>query len=74
MDMAFSLELRGYDRQKVDEILGRATAAMDSASQAERSAMAAELRSAQFGLVMRGYSRRQVDAHIQRVGAELSRG
>jgi cell division septum initiation protein DivIVA len=73
MDIDFGAELRGYDKDQVNAVLARATTAVESASQVERSAMAAELSGIHFRLAMRGYIRERVDAHVSKVLQELRR-
>jgi cell division septum initiation protein DivIVA len=73
MDIDFGAELRGYDKDQVNAVLARAMTAVESTSQAERSAMAAELTGIQFRLAMRGYVRQQVDAHVSYILQELRR-
>jgi hypothetical protein len=73
MDIDFGAELRGYDKDQMNAVLARAVNAVESTSQAERSAMAAELTGIQFRLAMRGYIRERVDAHVSGLLQELSR-
>jgi DivIVA domain-containing protein len=62
-----------YDQRQVDAINARAMQAIESGSQGQRSAMAAELDSIQFRVVMRGFDRDQVGAHLSKLLQELRR-
>jgi DivIVA domain-containing protein len=72
MTFDFTIVLRGYDRQQVDALLGRASAALAAGSDPAQRARAEEaLRAADFTVVLRGYDRTQVDGAVQMMLREL---
>lgn len=62
MTVEFAVALRGYDRFKVDEILGLADDALASESAAARAAARAALTDRDITIVLRGYDMAAVDA------------
>ncbi|PWK52069.1 DivIVA domain-containing protein [Actinoplanes xinjiangensis] len=72
MTFDFTIVLRGYDRQQVDALLGRASAALAAGGDAAQRARARDaLRAADFAVVLRGYDRAQVDGAVQMMLREL---
>jgi hypothetical protein len=70
----FAVVLRGYERRAVDAVIGRAVAALESASPTARGAALAELDRFVPVVVLRGYDRSQVDGALRALRARLTRG
>ena len=64
MAAGIPVSLRGYERTQVDELLGRADAALAGAGEIERAAARDALRQAGLRITMRGYNRQYVDRAI----------
>ncbi len=68
----FTMVLRGYAPQEVDQLI-RAAQAVGDADPEQRAAVRNRLADPAIEVVLRGYDRGQVDAHLQRLAAELAR-
>jgi hypothetical protein len=72
MTFDFTIVLRGYDRQQVDVLLGRASAALAAGGDpAQRERAKEALQGADFTFVLRGYDRTQVDEAVKMLLREL---
>ncbi|PRX22165.1 DivIVA domain-containing protein [Actinoplanes italicus] len=72
MSQDFTVVLRGYDRQQVDELLGRGFDALgEDSGPARRAAARDALRAASFDVTLRGYDRMQVDKTVEKLLREL---
>jgi len=65
MTSAFTVVLRGYDREQVDRLLARADAALASGDEALRASTRELLRSPDLKVVLRGYARKDVDNAVE---------
>ncbi|WP_433378406.1 DivIVA domain-containing protein [Actinoplanes sp. CA-142083] len=70
----FITVLRGYDKAEVEQVIGRAVAALSSGGDLQREAARDELRSAQFAVALRGYDRAQVDSAVEELARQLDAG
>ena len=68
----FSVVLRGYDPALVDDLIGRAGAALASAAPQQCAAVAASIGATALPVTLRGYDRFQVDAHLGRLADQLT--
>jgi DivIVA domain-containing protein len=71
-DVGFTIVLRGYDIDEVNDLLKRANLALGSADPAARADIVRELREAAFTVRMRGYERSQVDTRLGALADQLS--
>jgi hypothetical protein len=72
MGYTFSLGLRGYDRDAVDQLVAGAEAAITSGTGEERASAAADIARG-VPIVLRGYDRSQVDNAFRRLTAKLAK-
>jgi DivIVA domain-containing protein len=63
--------MRGYARDQVDAVVGRALQALNSGDAALRAAVRDELRATEFLVVLRGYDRSQVDLFLRSLAKDL---
>ncbi len=71
---AFVLQLRGYDRVQVDQLVALAEQAIAADDPRLRAHVAQALRATKMQTVLRGYSIPQVDDYRARSAAELDGG
>ncbi|MEW2381471.1 hypothetical protein AB0873_05175 [Micromonospora sp. NPDC047707] len=69
----FTSGLRGYDKRRVDELIGRCVDALnsDQASRIEQAKTELDRERGKLPLALRGYDRGQVDGMLERLSAVL---
>jgi hypothetical protein len=72
MTREFTTVLRGYEKRKVEAVLGRAAEALAAGGDAAQRAAARDaLRAAEFEVGLRGYDRLEVDGAVEGLLREL---
>jgi DivIVA domain-containing protein len=71
-DVEFTIVLRGYDRDQVNDLIRRANRALGSPDPAARAEMQGELRHAAIPIRMRGYDRSEVDKRLATLADQLT--
>jgi DivIVA domain-containing protein len=71
-DVEFTIVLRGYDVDQVDDLIRRANRMLGSADPAARAEMQSELRHPDLRTRMRGYDRSQVDQRLATLADQLT--
>lgn len=72
MTSGFTVVLRGYDRDQVDDAFGQVEAATRSDDAFVRASARDALRAVSFRVGFRGYARAQVDGAVQEAVQRLS--
>ncbi|MFF0379281.1 DivIVA domain-containing protein [Actinoplanes missouriensis] len=72
MTSTFTVVLRGYDRDRVDQLLGEVEAAVASADPVKRESARRRLLDPDLVVVLRGYARDEVDAALKEAAQRLS--
>jgi len=71
-DVEFTIVLRGYDIDQVNDLIRRANRMLGSADPAARAGMQSELRHPDLRTRMRGYDRSQVDQRLATLADQLT--
>jgi DivIVA domain-containing protein len=71
-DVEFTIVLRGYDMDQVNDLIRRANRMLGSPDPAARGEMQGELRHPGLRTRMRGYDRSQVDQWLARLADQLT--
>jgi len=71
-DVEFTIVLRGYDIDQVNDLIRRANRVLGSPDPAARAEMQSELRHPDLRTRMRGYDRSQVDQRLATLGDQLT--
>jgi DivIVA domain-containing protein len=71
-DVGFTIVLRGYDIDQVNDLIRRANRVLGSADPAARVEMQGELRQPDLRTRIRGYDRSQVDQALARLADQLT--
>jgi hypothetical protein len=73
-DVEFTIVLRGYDIDQVNDLIRRANRVLGSPGPAARAKMQGELRHPDLRTRMRGYDRSQVDKRLATLADQLTAG